>query len=126
MQNYYRIISGLVCQNDAEQIYFEKRTMSSQPSYLPLPGSDRTLLPDSRAVGAVQPDEQIQVSIYLNPRSNPSALTEKLSQPEYQPLTQNEFVDQHGADPDAIAKVEAFAGEHQLTIVEVIRLVAWL
>lgn len=91
--------------------------MTSQPSHLPLPGSDRTLLPGARQVGAVHPDESIQVSIYLKPRSQPVA--EQLNQPNYQPLSREEFANQHGADPDAIAKVEAFAREHQLTIVEV-------
>ena len=49
---------------------------------------------------------------------NPTTTLEATLPLERQHLSRSEFADQHGADPAAIAKVEAFAHEHNLTIVE--------
>jgi kumamolisin len=94
--------------------------MSSQ-QYHPLPGSERTILPGARQVGSVDPNEHIEVSIYLKSRSNtnPAAVLQDQPLQQRQHLNRSEFAALHGADPEAIAKVEAFAHEHDLTVVDV-------
>ncbi|PSB26202.1 S53 family peptidase [Stenomitos frigidus] len=95
--------------------------MSSHHSHQPLPGSERTMLPGARQMGPVKPEEPMEVSVYLKARGSAKALEALANQlpGQRQHLSQAEFAAQQGADPDAIAKVEAFAHEHNLTIVDV-------
>jgi len=95
--------------------------MSAHQSRQPLPGSERTILPGAHQIGQLDPNEQIEVSVYLKARfnKNPAAVLEGQPPLERQHLSRSEFAEQYGADPEAIAKVEAFAHEHDLTIVEV-------
>ncbi len=95
--------------------------MSSNQQYVTIPGSDRTLLPGSQQLSPVAPDERIEVSVYLRPRSTnnlAAAIGEQLPH-QRQHLSREEFAANFGAHPDDLAKVEAFAGEHDLTIVKI-------
>lgn len=95
--------------------------MSSNQQYVPIPGSDRTLLPGSQQLGPVASDERIEVSVYLRPRSPnnlATAIGEQLPH-QRQHLSREEFATNLGAHPDDLAKVEAFAGEHDLAIVKI-------
>ncbi|HEV8192376.1 MAG TPA: S53 family peptidase [Ktedonobacterales bacterium] len=94
-----------------------------ETAYVALPGSDRTLVPGSKAVGPVNPAEVIEVTIRLRPRASAgdldAALTSLGSTPpaERTYLTPEQFAAQYGADPAAIDKIAQFARDHQLTVV---------
>ncbi len=94
-----------------------------ETAYVALPGSDRTLVPDSQAVGPVNPAEVIEVTIRLKSRASAGDLDAALSALGSTPpadrtyLTPEQFAEQYGADPAAMAKVEQFARDHQLSVV---------
>src|SRR5579864_8043510 len=86
--------------------------MASVPpqGFTKLSGSERQLPPDTRLIGPVDPHEHIEVSVYLR---DPAAGTtpqhgRRLSRAEYRSTYQ--------AAPEDIAKVEAFAHQHGLTV----------
>ena len=95
--------------------------MSSENQRVPLAGSEKVAMPGSRVIASANPDEVIQVSVRLRPRTalNPSELQKRGAQTatERQHLTHEEYEQQHGASPDDIAKVEQFAHESRLAVV---------
>src|SRR5260370_11148817 len=85
-----------------------------------LAASERNLRANGRQPGAVYPNELIEVSVYLRDPAT-SRLVGDSSEYAQQPgqrITRAEYVAKHSATPDDLAKVEAFAREHNLTIVE--------
>src|SRR5919109_5243765 len=101
--------------------------MPSNPSHVPVPGSERTALPGARAVGAPHPKERIEVTLYVRPRIGATALKEALAverlgammPAERRHMTHEEFAAAYGADPKDLATIEAFAQAHGLTVTEV-------
>ncbi len=96
--------------------------MSSPKDRIPVPGSERAPLPGARAVGAANPDESIQVTVLLRPRASKDApnielLASRMPQ-ERQHMTREDLGKNRGADPQDIAKIEAFAHDHRLAVVE--------
>src|SRR5262245_23636438 len=95
--------------------------MSTSQSHVPLPGSERAPLPGAKVVGPTNPNEQIEVTVLLRPRTSgaaaAAALTAKLPH-ERQYLSRSDLADATGADPNDIAAVEAFAQAHGLDVVE--------
>ncbi len=91
----------------------------------PLAGSDRAPLPGARVSGKIDPDEIARVTVVLRPRSSSSraraaALEEmsiRLPRDRNYP-TRGEFAVQHGATQEDLAKVESFAREYGLVMVE--------
>jgi kumamolisin len=81
-----------------------------------LPGSERTAPRNAKAVGSIQPNEQVSVTVILRRKS----AEPPIAQPgKYAPhLTREQFKNLHGADPADIAMVEQFAKEYQLTVVD--------
>ncbi len=97
--------------------------MATPPSRYMIPGSERHALAGARSVGVVSPDERIEVSVRLRPKSGArglgdgGTLEDKLpAQRQY--LSREDYASQHGADPAEIAKVAEFATAHQLVVVE--------
>ena len=91
-----------------------------------VPGSERAPLPGARAVGAADPNERIEVTVVLRraPNADATAPTQVMSArslKERNYLTHEQLEAAHGADPEDIAKVEAFAQEHGFDVVEVSR-----
>jgi kumamolisin len=94
-----------------------------------VPGSERVALPQqAKAAGAIDSEERIQITVLVRPRSERGAvrarerdMLEMSAQlPEdRQYMSREEFADQHGADPDDLAKIDAFAHDHDLTVVQV-------
>jgi kumamolisin len=78
--------------------------------FIQLTGSERQLPPDTRQIGPVDPHEHIEVSVYLRDpaASSPPQHGRRLSRAEYRSI--------HQAAPDDLAKVEAFAHQHGLTV----------
>ena len=97
--------------------------MTSQSQTVPVSGSHRTAVPGSRVIGPAHPDQRIEVTLRLRPRG-PIPQNVKLeataprtpSQRRY--LTREQHASDHGASPEDIAKVVAFAHAYHLAVVE--------
>ncbi|HKC62904.1 MAG TPA: protease pro-enzyme activation domain-containing protein, partial [Pyrinomonadaceae bacterium] len=91
-----------------------------------LTGSEREMLPNAKAVGKVDPEERIEVTIMVRPKSPPQvasahadeAMSMGAELPEdRQYLNRGEqFAEQRGADPADFDKIEEFAHQHNLTV----------
>ena len=96
--------------------------MSTPKKPLPLTGSERAPLEGARLIGPANPNEQVDVTIRLRSRAGkkPIITADAFTKPieKRTILSRKEFEQRHGADPDSIAKVEAFAREHKLTVKE--------
>lgn len=98
-------------------------TNAQKSSRAVLPGSERYPRSGARQIGTPDPNELIRVSIRLRPRTpldtltSTNALSATLPK-DRQYLTREEFAARYGADPGDVAKVEAFAHQHNLTVVE--------
>jgi kumamolisin len=68
-------------------------------------------------LGPVDPDERVEVSVIVRPRRPLEDLDARLGQGQPY-LTREEFAASYGADPHDLAKVESFATEHGLEVVE--------
>jgi len=90
--------------------------VSSDPAArrVPVPGSERAPVPGARRVGPADPREDVEVTVVLRRRGEPPATYYTA-----EPLARADFEVRHGADPDDIAQVEAFAGANGLRVVEV-------
>jgi kumamolisin len=96
--------------------------MSTPKKPLALAGSERAPLAGAREIGPANPNEKVDVTIRLRSRAgkkpivNAEAFTKPIAKRTI--LSRKEFEQQHGADPASIARVEAFAREHKLTVKE--------
>jgi kumamolisin len=91
-----------------------------------LPGSERTLLPGSRKIGACDPQEQIQVTVFLRRGGSPKQFPDvtkigKLPPAQRQHFSRAQFAASHGARPADTKKIRAFAAQNKLKVVEVSR-----
>jgi kumamolisin len=85
--------------------------MAQQPkTHLPITGSDREPLEGATRIGPADPSEQIEVTVLLRP---------KQQLPAGARLTHEQLEAAHGADPRDIARVQAFAQEHNLAVGEI-------
>jgi kumamolisin len=79
---------------------------------VPLPGSERAPRAGARVAGPVDPGERVEVTVLVRPR-------EPLPEPTGgAPLTREELAARHGADPADIERVERFAAEQGLEVLE--------
>jgi kumamolisin len=72
----------------------------------------------SESHAPVDPNERIEISVMLKPRRPLEELEARLNQPGAAVLSREEFAASYGADPADVAKVEAFARQHTLEVVE--------
>src|SRR6266852_4743572 len=88
--------------------------------YKQLTGSERKPLPNSRPVGPVDPNEPVEVAVYLRApaTSNLANTISEQVQQQGRPLSREEYSASQSAASDDVAKVEEFARKHDLTIVE--------
>jgi kumamolisin len=88
-----------------------------------LPGSERRALEGAQSVGPVRPDERIEVTVRLRAKTPVAhALAASNAATDTPPaqrtyLTREQFAAAHGADPQDLAAVAAFAQAHQLAVV---------
>jgi kumamolisin len=96
--------------------------MSTPKTPLPLAGSERAPLEGAREIGPANPNEKVDVTIRLRSRAGkkPIVSADAFTKPidKRTVLSRKDFEQRHGADPDSIARVEAFASEHKLTVKE--------
>ena len=78
-----------------------------------LPASRKSAPTGAKLAGKISPDERLEVTVRL--RRKPGAGTPKVAR---KPLTREEFREAYGADPADIEKVEEFANEHGLDVVQ--------
>jgi kumamolisin len=89
-------------------------------------GSEKKAPANAQIVGEVDPKKQIEITVMVRPRSNGSsqakayaAMAMSSQLPENrQYMSRENFTEQRGADPDDLAKVEAFAHQHNLEVIE--------
>jgi kumamolisin len=67
------------------------------------------------ALEPANPDERAEVSVMVRPRRPLSELEARLGQ---QPLSREEFAAEYGADPSDLKRIEDFARQHGLEVVE--------
>jgi kumamolisin len=88
---------------------------------VPVRGSYRLPVAGFRAVGAANPNQQIEVTVTLHPKTPIDAsLTERMgaTTPQARNMrSRSEIEQQFAATPESIAKVENFAREHNLKVV---------
>src|ERR1700676_512516 len=96
--------------------------MSTPKNPLPLAGSERSPLEAAREIGPANPNEMVDVTIRLRSRAGkkPIVSADAFTKPieKRKIMSRQEFEQSHGADPQSIAKVEAFAREHKLNVKE--------
>ncbi|CAB3780535.1 S53 family peptidase [Pararobbsia alpina] len=87
----------------------------------PVAGSDKAQPEGTQCVGQCDPNERIEVVVMLRRRDEDGfrALMQKVDEGKAPPVpvSREEFEQRFGAAPNDIAKVEAFAEQHQLQVV---------
>jgi kumamolisin len=96
--------------------------MATPKNRVNLAGSEKATLPGARLLGAADPQERIEITLLLRPMSAiaPASLerTGNLKPHERQYQSREEYAATHGADPQDMAKIDAFAHEHGLDVVQ--------
>jgi kumamolisin len=82
-----------------------------------LKGSDRRRHPNSVLVGPVPAEEAVRATVFLRCAGAEPAINLNLGAAQA-PMSRAEFSERHGADPQDLALVEAFAHEYGLTIID--------
>jgi kumamolisin len=91
--------------------------------YVPLAGSKKSLLPNSRHAGPVNPSELTTLTVRVRSAGDPKALEKRVYEQAARPLAEREYLtheqlaEQHGASKEDLDKVEAFAQQHDLFVV---------
>jgi kumamolisin len=104
-----------------EQRGVTMKGMAETPRRVAVAGSERTAMAGAREIGTPAPDERIQISIIVRPKKPLPESTEALQavNPQLrQYMSRDEFEREYGAHPADVKKVEAFAGQHNLTVVQ--------
>jgi kumamolisin len=96
--------------------------MPDPKKYFSLQGSERAPLKGAREIGPADPNEMVDVTIRLRSKAGkkPAVDPEEYKQPikDRKIFGREEFEQQHGADPESMAKVEAFARKNKLLVKE--------
>jgi kumamolisin len=96
--------------------------MSTPKKSFQLAGSERAPLKGAQEIGPANPNEIVDVTIRLRSRAGKKPLVDanefKKPVAERKLFSRKEYEQLHGAEPESIARVEAFAGEHKLTVKE--------
>jgi kumamolisin len=78
-----------------------------------LPGSQKEAPKGAKAAGKIDPEERIEVTIRLRRRAG-----SRVPKVGSAPLSREEFRSEYGADPADQEKIEEFANEHELDVVQ--------
>jgi kumamolisin len=91
---------------------------------VPIRGSEKHPVPGAEEIGAIHPEERLEVTVHLRSRAA-DALVEHVRQlasrtpgeaPE--PLSREAYAERFGADPADIARLETFAQANHLSVVQ--------
>ncbi len=88
--------------------------MPTNPKRVIIRGSEKDALPGAKSVGPVDANERLEVTVKIRPKKPLDDLTSSSAFADTLPgsrtyLSRDEFAATYGADPQDIAKVEAFA-----------------
>ena len=98
--------------------------MATRPNRHIIPGSERAAVPGAKSVAAATPDERFEVTVRLRSMSptrgsdDAGATHDDAPPAQRQYQSREQYAARHGADPQDIAKIAAFATAHQLVVVE--------
>ncbi len=97
--------------------------MAEQKNRVALSGSERSARRGARAVGVPDPNQRIDITVLLRPhKSLPNLATAKelTATPPHQRkyMSREQFAAAYGANTGDLAKIEAFAHQHNLTVME--------
>ncbi|HTU40146.1 MAG TPA: S53 family peptidase [Candidatus Aquilonibacter sp.] len=96
--------------------------MPDPKKHFVLHGSERAPLAGAREIGPADPTEMVDVTIRLRSKAGKKPIVdpEQYKKPlgERKVFSRKEFEQQHGADAQSMARVEAFAREHKLLVKE--------
>ncbi|MFZ1918025.1 MAG: S53 family peptidase [Terriglobales bacterium] len=94
--------------------------MTSTRQFRAIAGSERKAVPGAQLIRKSHPDQTIEVSVRLRPKSGAafSQLKTALEKPGFTPMSRAEFESTHGADPADVAQIRKFAAEFGLQIHE--------
>jgi kumamolisin len=94
--------------------------VSSKGKFSVIPGSERQPLRGARLIRNSQPDQVIEVSIRLRPKSEAKhkELRSALEKGDFKQMSRAEFESAHGADPADLEKIKKFAQEFGLKVHE--------
>src|SRR5205807_8048028 len=82
-----------------------------------LPGSEKGPATDSRVVGDVDPEHRMIVTIVLRPKEDFNAAVNAAAHSAGgEHMSREEYAARHGADEGDVARVEAFAAAHHLSV----------
>jgi kumamolisin len=81
-----------------------------------LPKSHKNPVKGATLIGAVNPEQTIEVTIRIRPR--PSTPAAEKARASGKPLTHTQFAELFGADPADITRLEDFSHRHGLTVLE--------
>ena len=76
-------------------------------------GSERQPSPGSVAIGPVDPNEDVSVTVVLRRK------TEELPAPGSHPISRSQFAERYGARPDDVEQIEQFAADYDLIVGEI-------
>ena len=91
--------------------------------YVPLPGSSKHLLPNSRSAGPVDPAEIASITVRVRSSGSPKALEQMVYKLASTPLEKRQYLSHedlerlHGASNEDLDAVEHFAQQHDLMVV---------
>src|SRR5690349_7374663 len=91
--------------------------------HVTLPGSARTLLPNSRPAGPVDPNEIVSLSVRTRSSGNPTELAKLVQEQAALPLakrkylTREQLAEQFGSSKEDMDLVEDVAHKHNLVVV---------
>ncbi len=91
--------------------------------YVPLPGSTRSLLPDSRPAGPVDRSQLDDLTIRVRSMGKPEELAKRVYEESKKPLAQRQYLSRadlastQGANAADLDRIEQFANQHNLVVV---------
>ena len=91
--------------------------MAPSSNHVPLQGSDRTALPDARRVDDVDPGKRMQITLTVRRKAGEGDI-DRMMEAAPGPIGRDEFAQRFGADEADLEKVEDFAHDHGLDVVE--------
>src|SRR5437762_11196959 len=94
---------------------------------MPVPGSEKKMLPNAKAIGKLDPIKEIQITVLV--RRGTSGAGERaqlrdvmmlgtLLPEEREYFDREEFAAARGANPADLDRIDTFAHEHNLTVVQ--------
>jgi kumamolisin len=86
-----------------------------------VPGSERQLDPDHPRVGEIDPQAEVEVTVYVRPRAPVDWVDREAERhpDQRRRLERDQWAEAHGAHPDDLDAVRRFAGEAGLTVTDV-------